>query len=169
MCGGVAAVLHGVERMTMDIDLSLDLDRSNLEKFISVMKNMNLKPRVPVPPESILDPLGMMDTKFYLTPEDRLRFQPLHIRTEDGFRPGTRAEDELYYDPDSQLYLGGEGLVSTMNDFGRFCRGGSRTNDFGSLVFGQQAGGGLSHKKVVVNDKDLNRHRLSPVESPPAI
>lgn len=72
--------------------------------------------------ESILDPLGMMDTKFYLTPEDRLRFQPLHIRTEDGFRPGTRAEDELYYDPDSQLYLGGEGLVSTMNDFGRFCQ-----------------------------------------------
>ncbi len=26
VCGGVAAVLHGVERMTMDIDISLDLD-----------------------------------------------------------------------------------------------------------------------------------------------
>ncbi len=72
--------------------------------------------------ESIFDPLGMKDTKFYLTPEDRLRFQHLHVKTEDGFRPGTTAEDELYYAPESQLFLGGEGLVSTMNDFGRFCQ-----------------------------------------------
>jgi CubicO group peptidase (beta-lactamase class C family) len=46
----------------------------------------------------------------------------LHVKTEDGFRLGTPAEDELYYAPDSQLFLGGEGLVSTMNDFGRFCQ-----------------------------------------------
>jgi len=56
VCGGVAAVLHGVERMTVDIDISLDLDKANLEKFLYVLKKMNLKPRVPIPPESILDP-----------------------------------------------------------------------------------------------------------------
>lgn len=55
VCGGVAAVLHGVERMTMDIDISLDLDDSNLKRFLNVMKKLNLQPRVPVPPESILD------------------------------------------------------------------------------------------------------------------
>ncbi len=57
VCGGVAAVLHGVERMTMDIDLSLDFDKTNLEEFLIVMKKMNFKPRVPIPPEEILDPL----------------------------------------------------------------------------------------------------------------
>jgi len=56
VCGGVAAVLHGVERMTMDIDISLDLDNTNLKKFLHVIKKMNLKPRIPIPPESILDP-----------------------------------------------------------------------------------------------------------------
>lgn len=56
VCGGVAAVLHGVERMTMDIDISLDLDNTNLKKFLHVIKKMNLKPRVPIPAESILDP-----------------------------------------------------------------------------------------------------------------
>ncbi len=56
VCGGVAAVLHGVERMTMDIDISLDLDNDNLKKFLEVLKKLNLKPRAPIPPESILDP-----------------------------------------------------------------------------------------------------------------
>ena len=56
ICGGVAAVLHGVERMTVDIDLSLDMDKINLKKFLSAVKIMNLKPRAPVVPESILDP-----------------------------------------------------------------------------------------------------------------
>ena len=56
VCGGVAAVLHGVERMTMHIDISLDLDSTNLENFLHVMKKLSLKPRVPIQPESILDP-----------------------------------------------------------------------------------------------------------------
>jgi len=51
VCGGVAAVLHGVERMTMGIDISLDLAKSNLEKFLVVLRKLNLRPRAPIPPE----------------------------------------------------------------------------------------------------------------------
>ncbi len=55
VCGGVAAVLHGVERMTMDIDLSVDLDRENLSRMFEVLKTIDLKPRIPVSPEILLD------------------------------------------------------------------------------------------------------------------
>jgi len=56
VCGGVALVVQGVERLTMDIDLSVELSRGNLEKFLSVMNKLRLKPRAPVPAESLLDP-----------------------------------------------------------------------------------------------------------------
>jgi hypothetical protein len=32
--GGVAAVLHGVEPVTLDIDLALDMEPANVEKFL---------------------------------------------------------------------------------------------------------------------------------------
>ena len=46
--GDVAAVLHGVERVTMDIDLALDMDPANVEKFLRVIHELGLQPRVPV-------------------------------------------------------------------------------------------------------------------------
>jgi hypothetical protein len=46
--GGVAAVLHGVERVTLDIDLALDMEPANVEKFLQVMDKLELQPRVPV-------------------------------------------------------------------------------------------------------------------------
>lgn len=55
ICGGVAAVLHGVERLTLDLDLSLSLKEDNLLKFLDIMKQANMTPRVPIPAESILD------------------------------------------------------------------------------------------------------------------
>lgn len=56
ICGGVALVLHGVERMTMDLDISIDLTDKNIQKFLNVMKALNLEPRAPVPADSLLDP-----------------------------------------------------------------------------------------------------------------
>lgn len=53
--GGVACVLQGVERFTLDLDVAVNLTASNLEKFIAVMKSQELVPRVPVAPESLLD------------------------------------------------------------------------------------------------------------------
>lgn len=55
ICGGVALVLHGVERMTMDLDLSVGMDTGNLTRFLHAMKKLGLAPRAPVPAESILD------------------------------------------------------------------------------------------------------------------
>lgn len=54
--GGVACVLHGVERVTMDIDLSVHMTPENLGRFIEVMAALRLKPRVPVLPVALLDP-----------------------------------------------------------------------------------------------------------------
>lgn len=55
VCGGVAAVLHGVERLTMDIDISLNFERANAQKFLDVMNDLNMQPRAPIPPDSLLD------------------------------------------------------------------------------------------------------------------
>jgi hypothetical protein len=53
--GGVACVLHGVERVTMDVDVAVAMDTANFSKFLDVMKRLGLKPRVPIDPRSLLD------------------------------------------------------------------------------------------------------------------
>jgi len=53
--GGVACVLHGVERVTMDVDIAVATDPANFSKFIAVMEGLRLKPRVPIDPRSLLD------------------------------------------------------------------------------------------------------------------
>ena len=52
--GGVAAVLHGVERVTLDIDLALDMEPANVEKFLQVMQQLGLRARVPVPARDLM-------------------------------------------------------------------------------------------------------------------
>ena len=71
--------------------------------------------------ETIFDPLNMNETKFYLTNEERERFQPLFINSNSlvGF---TNFLDEMSYDIDNRAYFGGEGLVSTMSDYANFCK-----------------------------------------------
>jgi hypothetical protein len=46
--GGMAVNLHGIPRMTYDIDLLLDMDDRNIESFIQVLKGWGFKPKVPV-------------------------------------------------------------------------------------------------------------------------
>lgn len=55
ICGGVAAVLQGVERLTLDLDLSVASESENLSKFLKVMDKLSMQPRVPLPPEVLLD------------------------------------------------------------------------------------------------------------------
>jgi hypothetical protein len=52
----VAIVLHGVVRLTFDLDLAISLDRSNLSAFLDIMKKMGMVPRVPVDPQDLLNP-----------------------------------------------------------------------------------------------------------------
>jgi hypothetical protein len=56
VCGGVAVVLHGVERMTLDVDVSVAMTTENLRRVIGAMRELGLKPRAPVAPEVLLDP-----------------------------------------------------------------------------------------------------------------
>ncbi|MFH1710023.1 MAG: DUF6036 family nucleotidyltransferase [bacterium] len=54
--GGVALVLHGVVRLTADLDIMLDLSCKNLSTFLKVMKDLGYEPKLPVDPCDILDP-----------------------------------------------------------------------------------------------------------------
>ena len=82
--------------------------------------------------ENIFDPLGMKNTKFYLTDEDRKKFQPLYRKAQEevginllmpdsGESVITQNFDELSYSQGTKKQLGGEGLVSTFNDYRKFC------------------------------------------------
>ena len=71
--------------------------------------------------ETIFDPLEMKETKFYLTSEDRERFQPLFINS-GSLKGFTNFLDEMTYDKNNRAYFGGEGLVSTMRDYSKFCQ-----------------------------------------------
>jgi hypothetical protein len=46
--GGVAVNLHGIGRLTVDVDLMLALDAGNLGRFVAVARRFPLKPVVPV-------------------------------------------------------------------------------------------------------------------------
>lgn len=48
LVGGLAMNLHGVPRMTMDVDLVIALDADNIAKFDACIKEMGLRPSVPV-------------------------------------------------------------------------------------------------------------------------
>jgi len=54
--GGLACVLHGVERVTMDIDVAVLLEPDNFRRFARCMNELGLRPRVPLAPEQLLDP-----------------------------------------------------------------------------------------------------------------
>jgi hypothetical protein len=53
--GGVAVNLHGVGRLTVDVDVMLALDRKNLGRFVAVAKSFALKPVIPVTLDDIAD------------------------------------------------------------------------------------------------------------------
>lgn len=48
LVGGLAMNLHGVPRMTMDVDLVLVMDEDNLDRFIACAGELNLTPSAPV-------------------------------------------------------------------------------------------------------------------------
>lgn len=48
VAGGVAVVLHGVVRLTVDLDLYVKLSENNLRKFVGALGSLGYKPKVPV-------------------------------------------------------------------------------------------------------------------------
>jgi hypothetical protein len=56
VAGGVAALLHGVERVTLDIDVALDTEPGNVRRFLEVMEALRLTPRAPVAATVLAEP-----------------------------------------------------------------------------------------------------------------
>lgn len=56
VAGGIAVVLHGVVRLTADLDIIVDFDDQNLERFIGVLGKLGYKPKVPVKAIEFADP-----------------------------------------------------------------------------------------------------------------
>jgi hypothetical protein len=91
--GGVACVLHGAERVTMDVDLAVLMHPSNLGRFLQVMRQLGLKPRVPISPESLLEPetiRQMVEEKHalvfsFLDPDRPLRHVDIFLRPDLSF------------------------------------------------------------------------------------
>jgi predicted nucleotidyltransferase len=54
--GGLAVVLHGHARLTVDVDLVVDLDEDQARKAIDALTRMGLRPRAPVNPSDFADP-----------------------------------------------------------------------------------------------------------------
>ena len=54
--GGVAVVLHGFVRATMDLDLVVSLDTDNARKFLDLVAGLGYRPKMPVPLEQFADP-----------------------------------------------------------------------------------------------------------------
>lgn len=55
ICGGVACVLQGVARTTHDLDVRVALEPPDLEALLRVARALQLQPRIPEPPEALLD------------------------------------------------------------------------------------------------------------------
>ncbi len=55
LVGGLAVNLHGVPRMTMDVDLVIALNADNIAKLEACAKSLNLRPSVPVKLADIAD------------------------------------------------------------------------------------------------------------------
>lgn len=56
VAGGVALNLHGIPRMTADLDLIVLLESNNLKQFLIAMSELGYHPRLPVAPEELLSP-----------------------------------------------------------------------------------------------------------------
>lgn len=58
LVGGLAMNLHGVPRMTMDVDIILAMDEPNLQAFLKAANHLGLQPVAPVKKEDLLNPLA---------------------------------------------------------------------------------------------------------------
>lgn len=55
VCGGLACVIHGVERSTYDLDISIDFAEENVKKIIEITKKFGLVPRISEPVENLFE------------------------------------------------------------------------------------------------------------------
>lgn len=57
LVGGLAVNLHGIPRMTMDVDVVIALDPDNIDRFIDTAQTLMLRPVLPVALADLADPM----------------------------------------------------------------------------------------------------------------
>ncbi|MFL2591637.1 MAG: serine hydrolase domain-containing protein [Flavobacteriaceae bacterium] len=99
------------------------VNQSILGRVIEIATNMQFGEFLD---QYLFTPLDMNNTKFYLTNEDKINFQPLFLNTssikgflQDGI---TSRGNILTYDQNDKTNLGAEGLLTTTSDFMNFCK-----------------------------------------------
>lgn len=61
IAGGLAVNLYGVPRVTQDIDIIIAMDRENVLKITSLLKELSYVPRLPVSPDDLTNPDKVKD------------------------------------------------------------------------------------------------------------
>ena len=61
ICGGLAVNLYGVNRMTADIDILLDLTVENIDKFHSAIRSLDFFPVLPLPMKLLANNLKRLE------------------------------------------------------------------------------------------------------------
>ena len=56
LVGGLAVNIHGIPRMTMDVDVIIALDPENVDHFIAAVAALGLRPVLPVTMAELADP-----------------------------------------------------------------------------------------------------------------
>lgn len=75
--GGGAVVLHGVVRMTADLDLFVDLKENNLLKFTEVLISLGYRPKIPV---KVSDFADKSNREKWKKEKDMLVFSFYHLK-----------------------------------------------------------------------------------------
>ena len=55
LIGGLAIALHGIERVTMDIDVTVAMTPDNLSSLVDMARELGMTPALPVPLEALSD------------------------------------------------------------------------------------------------------------------
>ncbi len=53
--GGLAVNLHGIPRMTYDMDLMISLDQENIKRVLKKLSEWGYRPKAPINPIDLLD------------------------------------------------------------------------------------------------------------------
>ncbi len=73
--------------------------------------------------ERLFDPLGMNDTAFYLTEEQKSRLTVLYnVKSDGGLEQSEGIERDHAAPAERRHFAGGRGLYSTVDDYARFCQ-----------------------------------------------
>jgi len=134
--GGLATILHGYPRFTSDVDLVINLEKTEAEKAVQTLISMGLKALLPVDPfdftdkairESWIEQKGMLVFSFY-QPDNPLLIVDLFVREPIPFKQLSQRA--------VQMDIGGEMVnVCDINDLIEMKRLAARPKDIEDIKY----------------------------------